>query len=336
MKILIKYVYLALISALMLFASSSCKKEPSKTDSHEVVSTEQSMKIMHLVQTFNQKKSSNLKEGYSLSVDSTIWYLETVLNVNYARIETERRDLATDSTFISIPLENDGKVSVRSVYAAYDRLLDSLSVFYYSISGEKSVIVNDVFQVSLTSSQLTIGMNMILARMPTAPNQISVWFDASDNWIWGSHFGKCDNTLQPRDASTELATHANYSIPLAPPGQMYVYLNPFLTNWKYPYDVPLPSGQTNPFGYYNNYLFKNLTNQSYYNECLSYDQMNYYLQNLFTIADFYKPQGMVPINYFCDSDWVLTTGTYHFHKARFMYAERIIAFYPPLDPPPID
>ena len=161
MKILIKCVYLMLISELMLVASTSCKKEPSKTDGSLGVSTDQSMKIMHLVQTFNQKKSSNLKEGYFLSVDTTIWYLETVLNVNYARIDTVRRDLATDSSFIAIPLEDDGTISVRSVYAAYDQLLDSLSAFDYSISREKSVVVNDVFQVSLTSSQLNIGINQV-------------------------------------------------------------------------------------------------------------------------------------------------------------------------------
>ncbi len=332
MKILIKYIYLALISALMLFASTSCKKEPSKTDGHEVVSTEQSMKIIQLVQAFNQKKSSNLKEGYSLSVDSTIWYLETVLNVNYARIETERRDLATDSAFISIPLENDGKVSVRSVYAAYDQLLDSLSAFYYSISGEKSVIVNDVFQVSLTGSQLIVGMNMILANIPTAPNQISVWFDASDNWIWGRHLGKCDNTLQPRDASTELTTHANYSIPLAPPGQNYIYYNVEMTGVIYPGYVMLPSGQTNPFGYFNSYLFR-YSPSVYSDPCLTYDAMNYYLEGIFTISDIYRPQGKTEIHYECWSDFSVSGGVVLTHFARITYGTRVIVYYPPMNPP---
>lgn len=338
MKIRNICISLTLVCTAILIPFTSCKKDQVKTDSKSELSSESTNKIFILVDTFLKEKSSNLKTGETLSVDSTIWYLETVLNATYARVETERKVLLTDSAFISIPLEDDGSVSIRSLYLAYDKLLDSLSTFYYSIPGEKSIIVNDVYQVNLTNSQLQIGMNMILAQMPTQTTPINVWFEAGDDWIWGLGGGKCNNTLQGRDAATELTTHANYSIPTAPSGQSYIWINIWNTQLLYPWDVPLPNGQTNPYGYGHYYLFDHGSNMNpEYHACLSFDQMNYYLQNLFDIGLLLQPPAKEPIHYFVDSETDSGIGYWlHIHRARLTYGTRVVIYYPVLDPPRVE
>jgi hypothetical protein len=323
--------FIVLIGISLLFSMNACKKEQQKQQNKSELSNELSQQVLKLVDNFIKNKSSKLKDGESLSVDSTIWYLETAMNATYARMDSITKVLLTDSAFISIPMNRDGTINLSDVYTAYNQLVDSLSVFYYSVNGDKSVLVNDVFKVGIANNQLQVGINMILAQLPTPPHP-PIWFGTIDNWIWGNQLGKCDYTLQPRDASTELTTHANYNIPIAPPGQYYTYVNVEKTPMIYPTDVPLPQGQTNPYGYFNSYLFRNSGNV-YMDECLTYNVMNYYLQNLFTISTIYQPQGKEIIKYEVWYDYAVGSGYLHIHRAKLTYGTRIIAYYPAINPP---
>ena len=323
-----------LISVSFLLFMNACKKELQKPQNNSEVSSDLSHKVLILVDNFLKKKSSNIKDGEVMSVDSTIWYLETSMNVTYARLDSSVKIFKQDSAFISVPLNQDGSVNISDVYTAYAQLVDSLSAFYYSIEGTKSVIVNDVFAAAVTISQLQIGVNIILAQMPD-PGIISPWFGADQNSKWGFSSGKCIGTYVGRDATTELARHANYTIPIAPSGQHYTWIDLVKSQIINPYMVPLPSGQQNPYGFENEYLFDHGGGYPEYDECLAYDAMNYYLQNLFTISGNYQPQGKEVVNYYCDFDFAGDQNSWeHMHKAQFTYGRRIIAYYDAETVPP--
>ncbi|MEI8006171.1 MAG: hypothetical protein WCI48_08185 [Bacteroidota bacterium] len=327
-------VFVVLIGVSLVFFLNGCKKELQKQQNNSTVSSDLSHKVLTLVDNFLKKKSSNLKEGEVMSVDSTIWYLETAMNATYARMDSSVKIFKQDSAFISVPLNQDGSVNISDVYTAYNQLVDSLSVFYYSIEGTKSVLVNNVFAAGVTISQLQIGVNIILAQMPDPNREIE--FGTTDNWYWGLLIGKCDYTFPGRDATTELTTHANYSIPIAPSGQSYFYIEVENTAWIYPDQNHLPSGQQNPYGFDDYYLFKDGSDIfPEYDECLSYHAMNYYLQNLFDLGVIYKPQGKEVIHYNCDFDLTGGIGYWlHVHKVRFTFGRRIIAYYDPETIPP--
>ena len=234
-----------------------------------------------------------------------------------------------DSAFILVPMNTDGTINITDVYTAYNQLVDSLSAFYYSTSGDKSVLVNDVFTHGIINKQLQIGIKIILAQMPD-PGIISIWFAQGDSWIWGFRAGKCNGTYIGRDATTELSRHANYTIPIAPPGQHYTWINLENSQIIYPYMVPLPSGQQNPYGFENEYLFDHSGGYPQYDECLTYDAMNFYLQNLFTISGIYQPQGKEVVNYYCEFDFAGDQYAWeHIHKAQFTYGTRIISYTDP-------
>ncbi|MCK9422148.1 MAG: hypothetical protein M0Q38_06085 [Bacteroidales bacterium] len=151
-------------------------------------------------------------------------------------------------------------------------------------------------------------------------------FGPDDYWMWGFEQGKCDGTMKPWDASSKLAQHANMDGAILPIScYTSVEKSPYIAPW----DVPTTE---NPFGYGEYLLFEKSGLFPEVHQCLSPDAMNYYLDNLKTIANMYKPVGKQTIKYYCH--WDIAVGEdywMHIHFAQITYGVPILVSDPPED-----
>jgi hypothetical protein len=104
------------------------------------------------------KVGTPLKYGEDMKVDSAIWYLEAALNLTYARANNTRDIINLDSSTVSIPLTQNNTIFFSDVATAYTNLVDSLSLHYHAISGEKGVIFTDLAVIELADNNVVIKM----------------------------------------------------------------------------------------------------------------------------------------------------------------------------------
>jgi hypothetical protein len=206
----------------------------------------------------------------------------------------------------------------------YDKLVDSLSLHYHSISGEKGVVVTDISLAGEGVSEVLIKMTDIITT-----NSATGLFDfgPDDYWVWGFGMGKCNGTLQPWDASSKLTQHANADGCILP---ISCYTSVEKSPDIYPTDVPV--SPPNPFGYGDYLLFEKSGLYPVVHQCLSPDAMNYYLASLKTIANMYKPTAKNIIKYYCSYDIIVNEDYWmHVHYAQITYGVPILVSDPPED-----
>jgi hypothetical protein len=299
---------------------SGCKKETTNTP---VAVSAADQKITRQVQTFKQKLISNLKDGEDVKLDSAIWYLEATLNFTYARANNTRDVINLDSAKIVLPLIQKSTILSSDLATAYANLVDSLSLHYHAIPGEKGVVFTDLAIIESADNNVVIKMTDMIT---TTSNSGHSGFGPDDYWLWGNNGRKCDGTLMPWDAAKKLAQHANMGDCVLP---ISCYTSVEQSPMIFPEDVP-SSG--NPFGYWDYLLFELGGLNPEVSQCLSPDAMNYYLAGLKTIANLYKPVGKQTIKYYCISDLLVPTDFWlHLHRAQITYGVPIAVSDPPGD-----
>lgn len=313
-------LHILLLITLGILILPGCKKEVTNTGSP--ISTAD-QKTTQQIQSFKQKMFSNLKDGEDMQVDSAIWYLEAALNLTYARANNTRDIINLDSATVSLPLTQNNTIFVSDIAMAYGSLVDSLSLHYHAISGEKGVIFTDLAVIELADNNVVIKMTDMIT---TSSNTGFSDFGPDDYWIWGFSAGKCDGTMQPWDASSKLTQHANMGDCILP---ISFYTSVENSPMIFPEYVPT---NENPFGYSNSLLFKIGGLDPAVNQCLSPDAMNYYLDGLKTIANMYKPAGKQTIKYYCNYTLTGSIGYWiHIHWAKITYGVPIGVSDPPAE-----
>jgi len=314
-------LHILLIIILAVFISPGCKKEAINT-STSISSADQ--KTAQQIQSFKQKMFSNLKNGEDMQVDSAIWYLEAALNLTYARADNTREIINLDSATVTVPLTQNNTIFFSDIALAYTNLVDSLSLHYHAISGEKGVVFTDLAVIELADNNVVIKMTDMIT---TSSNTGFSGFGPDDYWRWGCNGGKCDGTMMPWDAALKLAQHANMGDCVLP---ISCYTSVEQSPEIYPSDVPTDE---NPFGYFLYLLYAAGGLNPPVSHCLSPDAMNYYLEGLKTIADMYKPAGKQTIKYYCQSDVLVCDEGYwyHIHRAHIIYGVPIAISDPPSD-----
>ena len=311
-------LHILIFTILGIFILSGCKKET--TNSRTPISAAD-QKITQQIQSFKQKIFSKFKDGEEMKVDSAIWYLEAALNLTYARANNTRDIIHLDSAIVSVPLTQDSKILLSDIAMAYTNLVDSLSLHYHAISGEKGVIFTDLAAIGLTDNNVVIKMTDMIT---TNSNTGFSGFGPDDYWIWGYRAGRCDGTMKPWDASSKLTQHANMGDCILP---ISCYTSVEQTQYIYPWNVETPE---NPFGYWSSLLFGASGLYPEVNQCLSPAAMNYYLDGLKTIANMYKPSGKQTIKYLCHWDIAVPSeGWEHLHYAQITYGVPIAVSDPP-------
>ncbi len=315
------------LAGILIVISIGCKKPVSPEPIKSTIISSQSQKILHLIKDFKNSMHSSLKSSDEMTIDSTIWYLTATLNETYARTDSTKKIIYEDSSFVTLPVTTEGTVTMENINIAYSLMVEHLREFYYSFSGERSVLLVDLLSKGVDNDQLTIKMDYIIAK----PEPYNIWFGPTDYWRWSTYGGRCDGTyLGITGAPLQLAIHANWNIiNQTPPG--YFYADFTHITWINPVDVPLPVGVHNPYGYGDNYLFYHHGNTNPEpNECFEPEVMNYYLSNLFVISSLYQPRGKFVSNYESWSDVTVAGGEWtHIHWLNLTYGILVA----PNDPP---
>ena len=178
-----------------------------------------------------------------------------------------------------------------------------------------------------SSNSISLKQFSVLAKANQGVN--------NSDWYWGNNYGKCDGTVTVGDAAIILGNEL-LSLQVTPPLPLHKYYTNVDYNhngnngWYEPIDDPLPSGQTNPFGYYNYYLFNYYKNQGSFGPCLTVSQISYYLGNIQYLEQKYKPANKEIAYTIVFSDFDLSVPTYSIlHKIQPRYGIKHLTNYIP-------
>ncbi len=287
-----------IFAGLIVFLNYSCKKETNLKNASNNIPTFMSNNDIHLrniILNFRNNISKHYKTGSSLTIDSSIWYIETTINYTYSWDNFEFIPISVDSLIYTLPLDNNGEVLQSDVDSIYSLIVNDLGIIYDTINANiKHLVVTDVFLTNTNNNSANIQVNTTFGINPLL---IYGSFDPEDDWLYGDDLGKCDHSITESDAAEEIEFKLNNpeNPPQPPPGGYYYYDEiEYKDIW--PEDWPNPNDNIpndNMYDYlvficYNNGWMPN------YHECLPYNEMNFYLSGTSQVINNYSPDGIRP------------------------------------------
>lgn len=138
-------------------------------------------------------KIENGEEG-SLSLDSSVYYLEAAFNYRYAQSGKDTMlDISqTDTTFVDITVGEEG-CQYTSLGNTYDDMYSALMGIFEDIDYQnKALHIVDVEYKEVDGDD-----KLLLASIMKGAQYMGL----NGNWYWGMDQGRCDGTNQPLDAT---------------------------------------------------------------------------------------------------------------------------------------
>jgi len=296
-KHLFTYFGLAIVIATSLVIYS-CKKEQSDVNKSKNL-TEQSFKDAQLekrIIAFRDKvdlirKNPTLKSGSDpMDVDSAVWYIEATSNLTYGDASFETEKFIVDSAFIEVPVTN-GQILWADVQAAYDQVVDSLSVHNANITAnQKQLMVADVSLKESNDNSATLELTSGFGTDETSGLGIGNVYP----WYWGWELGRCDGSGSGvgYDAANKIAQLANYNISV-PIG------NSYYTDVEY--------RSSTGCEYTNNngdcLLFEDYQEYTLTHQCLSTTDISFYKSGLMSVGNTLLPTPYHSILRYTLEDW---------------------------------
>jgi len=275
-----KIIYFLFTLFLVAVIITGCKKDNALKSNDKPLSNTD-LKLANMAKSFTSKLSSPLKSGELIEVDSAVWYMILNINFNYGDAGANLDDVSIYKA--NIPLEVSGEfLSIEDVSIIYDAILDSVSGHYYGLgSGEKaltyvSIVIDTIFSTSAPDAyelNVTSVVQTDLWQIPTS-------FGPTDYWWWADGGGKCGpySGYTGQDAMTQLEHMYQINLP-CPSGGYWV---PETYVHEVPESFPVTATPTNYCGWY---MFLNSSTLPNYHECLSPEEMNFYLYGLNLIGN---------------------------------------------------
>ena len=338
-----KYIFLFL--GILLF-TLSCTKEEDKYNANENQDNKlkdylyneldpieaKILQFINRMDLVRENPEYPESEQWNYSRDSTVWYLEAVLNYQYSYIwqYSGYDDLSVlynmDSSFTTVNSNDEGDFNIVELQQCFDALSNSLQSQYLNVEAEsKFFVLSDIVDQGIENENLALMQYSIIGK---ANQEIS-----STDWRWGLGMGDCSGNNLGIDA-TDIIEYKLSLYRYTAQGLVYLNIGPAqtLNNGDIiPNDVPLPSSQGNPTQFWD-YLLFNYTDQ-YGHPCLSNADINWYRDNILMIEGTYTPAEKDII--FTDVKWDLTSSIPYSqirHIIYPLYGEAHIFQYPePID-----
>jgi len=305
------FIYFGLVvvisSSLIIY---SCQKEKIRNDRPEN-KAEQSLKdaqIEKRIIAFRDKielisKNLTLKSGSEpMEIDSAIWYIEATANFTYGDASTKLKEYVVDSSFIEVPLTN-GAILWVDVQAAYNQVIDSLSVRYASITAnEKQLIVADISLKETTDNTANFEVISDFGTDGTPG------FGNNYPWYWGGELGRCDGSGLGvgLDAADIIAQLANSTISVPSGNSYYTDVETIDVN---PCDFTI-NGQCVPF-----YDFQEYT---YIPKCLSPTDITFFENSIIYIGNQLMPARKSIISFHIHDDTAFALCGFDEHDCWYM------------------
>ncbi len=203
--------------ALMAFGLLSCTKDQTNPTNNEMYA--ESFKLYRSLKTFEQKldNADLLKSGELVEVDSLVWYVEALINYQYAVPDQAFEKFIRNQSYYSLEMSGSLMVPLNEALLLYEfiELLyeDELEQIP---SDEKQLRLTDVALDSITGNTAHLSITNIYG----SGGAVGYYrpFEEGDDWIWGTltqiygdpPAGKCNGTMVGvSDGSDELMKKLN-------------------------------------------------------------------------------------------------------------------------------
>ncbi|MEI7897185.1 MAG: hypothetical protein WCJ26_09130, partial [bacterium] len=227
------------------------------------------------------KTALHQKSTGNMAVDSAIWHIEGLLNLDNANNAHRFINLIQIKDSIEL-VPNNGSLTMEQISMAY-------SVFQEKI--DSAIFVNPLFHADIadvhkTISSLKDNSETLILEASLGEDEILTnyqSFGPTDNWLWHYQLGKCSGGMVGLDARIMLQNRFNNPVSGTPVG----YFTDVVMNTAYPYESQF-ADPNNPNG--NGHMI--FTGGSWSPcTCIPYNEMNYYLSTFDFIKADKQPTG---------------------------------------------
>lgn len=265
---LLKTIYLFLITMLLFGSFQACTKEKSKPGANNEKNT-QTARITRNLLDF--KTNLLQKSTSSMEMDSAIWHIEGLLNLENANNPHKFiNTISLKDSMSVVPI--NGSITMdqlNEVYSAFQNKIDAAT-------GNNSTIKADAVDIYVSPTILKDGSETFFLDASIGEEVIETnyqQFGPNDNWYWFLQAGRCTGGGTPYDARILLQNRFNNPVGSSEIG----YFTD--VNWVYiaPNYYPDPNNPVGSYMIFDDGRYNPLT-------CIGYQELNYYL----SVFDFLK------------------------------------------------
>ncbi|MDP1623412.1 MAG: hypothetical protein Q8M08_13855 [Bacteroidales bacterium] len=270
----LKNIIILLISALFIGTFPACTKEQTKPVENKEKKTQDSRITRNLLAF---KANLLQKSTGSMEMDSAIWYIEGILNLDNANNPHKFINaFSLKDSMVVIPI--NGSVTtdqINEVYFAFQNKLDAAT-------GSNSTIKADAVDIYVSPTILKDGSQTFYLEATIGEEDLATSyqpFGPNDNWFWTNNAGRCTGGGTPYDARILLQNRFNNPVGSSEIG----YFTD--VSWAYlqPYAYPDPTNPVGGYMIFANGLYNPLT-------CIGYQELNYYL----SVFDYLINDNLIP------------------------------------------
>jgi hypothetical protein len=268
-----------------------------------------------------------------LSLDSTLWNIESTLNVTYGEASYAMEATVVDSSFVEVAVVN-GLVSFDEVEAAYNTFYQNVKTQYDGVANDDKQFIYahaEEVETGLKTATSTVKLTAVVGEGP-----INLFvFGANDNWYYGLGFigygGYCSGQYAGSNVNSDAAMEIARKIRIrkAIPSGNYSYINPVNidinpTYYQNPED-PIPGDNIRDF-----LMFRQVSNIPNYSECIGYEDMNFYLNGTEEVVyNLAKPSSTSFIDISLTGDYLWIPPNVIVHYGVVTYGTLIVNPNPP-------
>lgn len=216
-----KIIIYTLLFSSCLLVFNNCKKSEENIDSLNSKVSAEKNPVIQKIDSFRDKMNSSLKSGGSMSVDSSIWYLEALINYDIAYPDSSAKYSESFYSNYTVPVGTNGLVTESDVQLVYNQMLDSISYQLSLINNDVKFLVFADIKLDRIENNTAYYVGGFGYGFQFILN--TYWpFNDDDDWIWGTitgpFSGMCDGTeIGVSDGSNELEWRINNPAADSPP-----------------------------------------------------------------------------------------------------------------------
>jgi hypothetical protein len=273
----IKLLLSFIVPILLLSIFNACSKEQNirQSNTSKFMDSKTTRDLIAFKTSLHQKSTGNM------DLDSAIWHIEGLLNLDNANNTHRFINLIQIKDSIVVVPEN-GVLTTCQIFQVYSRFQEKID----SILFNNPLFHADIADVHKTIAALKDNSETLIMDASLGEDEILTNyqpFGTTDNWLWHDQLGKCSGGWTGLDARIMLQNRFNNPVGGTPVG----YFTDVVMNTAYPYESQF-SDPNNPNGH-GHMIF---TGGSWSPcTCIPYNEMNYYLGTFDFIKADKQPTG---------------------------------------------
>lgn len=278
------------LSTTLLIAVATTIFVSCKKDLHEIAQGNSQITEKTEAQQVYEKimKFRDAREAYHAEAKTDNGYvsptearsiLDGIINYEFSCVNRYLEDTKLDTLRYAAPQTNsEGNVAINDLIDIYDSFTlsienDENSVNYFMINYPQCNIRNEDVEIIFTRG------------VPGNPEPIPDldYFAEDENWIWGGGGGNCAHTIFEGDASTKLTEKCQAMLNPNRTRDDNDTVNPNIFVYDIDYEIKTYDSLQSLVNGLDYWLFhaENLAPEEMSNYCVSYDYLNFYLQNIY-------------------------------------------------------